>query len=265
MPTTGYSETMETVFSWNSETGAQFSHEKAGSTLCASLYSGIKENYLFAPLHFMEYTVGYLCIRNCIDLMAIHGVSAIVNALSVALQNYFARRSLSYVNLVLSGISMKDDLTGLYNRLGYNNLAYPLYRDVCSRHERLGILFIDMDRLKHINDTYGHALGDRAIQSVANAILHSIPEKAIPVRYGGDEFMILTPAKSEAQIVELLNALTSALPAEAKALDAPDMFGISSGYILTDPAQEKSLDEYVKEADARMYREKRARKRQRGI
>ena len=264
LPIRGYPERMEVVFSWDASEGARFDRKRVGSELNTSMYDSVGENYLFAPLHFMEYTVGYLCIRNCIDLMAIQGVSPIINALTVALRNFFARRNLTYVNQVLSGISMKDDLTGLYNRLGYHDLAYPLFREVSESGGRLGILFIDMDRLKHLNDTYGHAIGDLAIRSVANAIRHSLPEKAVPVRYGGDEFLILAPAEDGIQVREWIDAITAALPAEAAILGVPGEFGISSGYLLTDPSGEKTLDEYVATADELMYREKQIKKIKRG-
>ncbi len=260
----GYPEGMELVFAWDAGKGARFSRERVDSTLRTELYPGVGENYLFAPLHFMEYTAGYLCLSNCLDLMAIKVVSDIVNALTVALRNFFARRNLTYINQVLSGVSMKDGLTGLYNRLGYHDLAYPLFREAGANGRRLGILFIDMDRLKYINDTYGHALGDLAIRSISNAILRTLPENGIPVRYGGDEFLVLAPAEGEAQVMDWIDAIANALPGEAAALGAPGEFGISSGFLLTDPASEKTLDEYVTEADARMYREKRAKKRRRG-
>ena len=101
---------------------------------------------------------------SCLDLIRIKGVSSVVNTLTMALRNYFAGRRLKYMNLLLSGISRKDALTGLYNRLGCHDLAYPLFRELSRRGGRLGILFLDMDHLKTINDTLGHAAGDAAIR-----------------------------------------------------------------------------------------------------
>ncbi len=264
MLTSGYPDTMETVFSWEAGKDAQFQRERVGASLRTALYSAEGENYLFAPLHFMEYTVGYLCIRDCLDLMAIQGVSEIVNALSVALRNFFARRNLAYINQVLSGVSMKDDLTGLYNRLGYHHLAHPLFKKIRAAGGRMGILFIDMDRLKYINDTFGHAEGDLAIRSTANAIRRSLPKDGIPVRYGGDEFLILAPAENEPEVRRWIDAIATALPPEAAALGVAGHFGFSAGYLLTDPTLDKTLDEYVTEADARMYRDKHAKKQRRG-
>ena len=260
LPTCGYSDTMELVFSWDAGGEPRFTRRRIGSHLDTERYAGVRENYLFAPLHFMEYTVGYFCVWDCVEMVRIHAVSTIVNALTVALRNFFTRKNLTYVNQVLSGISMKDDLTGLYNRLGYHNVACPRFRSLCEAGSGSGILFIDMDRLKYINDSFGHAHGDRAIQCVANAILHSIPENAVPIRYGGDEFMILLPIESEEQVRELLKAISAALPGEAKALGVPVAPEVSVGFVRADPNGGKSLDEYVAQADALMYRAKKEKK-----
>lgn len=253
--TNGYSDSMEVVFSWEAGKQPCFDRQKVGAKM--TLYQEPRENYMFAPLHFMEKTVGYLCVWDCVEMMRIHAVSTVVNAITVALRNFFMRQDLTYINQVLSGISMKDDLTGLYNRLGYHNLANPMFRD---GHGKLGVLFIDMDRLKYINDTFGHAWGDRAIQSVANAILRSVPKQAVPVRYGGDEFLILMPAEDEASILALIAAIAAALPGEAQTLGVPVALDFSSGFVIAEPGNGKTLEDYIREADERMYREKKRKK-----
>lgn len=260
----GYSERMRRVFRWEAGKGMNFDRLRVSATLDAEQCAGPGENHLFVPLHFMEHAVGYLTFWDCLDLVRIKGVSALANTLTMALRNFFSRQNLSYINQVLSGISMKDGLTGLYNRLGYHDLAYPLYRETCASGGRLAILFIDMDRLKYVNDTFGHAAGDLCIRAVANAIRGSLPEGAIPVRYGGDEFLALVSAQDEATVDDLVERITAALPGESAALGAPCAADVSFGFVLTDPAAGKPLDDYVKRADARMYAQKKAKKQRRG-
>lgn len=260
----GYSDRLRRVFTWEAGKGMRFEREAVGAKLDTDQYAGPGENHLFVPLHFMEHTVGYLAVWDCLDLVRIQGVSSLANTLTMALRNFFARQNLSYINQVLSGISMKDGLTGLYNRLGYHDLAYPLYQETCRKGERLAILFIDMDRLKYVNDTFGHAAGDLAIQAVACAIRESLPEGAIPVRYGGDEFLVLIPAQDGWAVNALIEEISSALPRQAALLGAPDAVGISAGFVLTDPRDGRSLDDCVERADALMYEQKKAKKRARG-
>lgn len=259
----GYPDSLELVFQWEKGAAPTFPRRRIGPGLSALALGARGGNHLFAPLHFMEHTVGYLCVRNCLDLMRIKGVSPIVSTLTMALRTYFSARSLSYINHVLSGVSMTDGLTGLYNRLGYHELAYPLFRDTERLGGKLAILFFDMDRLKHINDAYGHGMGDRAIRCVAEAIRDCLPQGAIPVRYGGDEFLALMPGGERDAIKALLDAVSAAISAKAGALGLPEAPGISAGFVLAEPGGGKTLDDYVAEADALMYAEKKAKKAQR--
>lgn len=263
LPAEGYSDRMELVYSWNVRTGNQSSQKSVGQRLSVPEETDIPDNYLFSPIHFMEHAVGYLIIKDAINLIRIKGVSSIVSTLTMALRSYFYENNLAYMNHLLSGISRKDELTGLYNRLGYHDLAYPLYRSLCAEGNSMGILFLDLDRLKTINDTCGHAMGDLAIRSVSNAILQAVPENALAVRYGGDEFLILLPNATASSIREHIQAVRSTLTREAGALGTPDALDVSAGFVISSPGDQKSLDQYVQEADELMYREKKAKKKQR--
>ena len=256
----GYPDSLELVFHWEKGMDPVFPRQKIGNRLSSLPYQGAGANYLFSPLHFMEHTVGYLCIRNCLDLLRIKGVSVTVSTLTMALRTFFTSRSLSYINHVLAGVSMKDGLTGLYNRLGYYELAIPLYRELSARGGKLGILFIDLDRLKYLNDRYGHATGDLAIRCVADAILHGIPQGAIPVRYGGDEFLVLLPDIGPEALRAIPESLASSIPERSEELSLPELPGISTGFVLAEACSSKSLKDYITEADELMYREKKAKK-----
>lgn len=258
-PAEGYSDTMELVYAWETGKKPRYTRRRLRRTLNPDSTGRVRENYLFAPLHFMEYTVGYLALWNCTELMRIRAISSVVNTLTMALRSFFARRDLSYINRMLSGISMKDELTGLYNRLGFHNLGHRLFREITAEGGRLGIVFIDMDRLKLINDTHGHASGDQAILCIANAIRRNMPRRAVAVRYGGDEFLSLIPADGPETIEAIVDAIRADIPPEARKLGVTDLPGISAGFVMTDPGSESTLDEYIDEADQLMYRQKRER------
>ena len=88
-------------------------------------------------------------------------------------------------------LSLSDDLTGLYNRRGLFALGEHTMRIARRRARRLGIIYIDVDSLKTINDRFGHAQGDEALRMVADIIRASIRESDVVGRIGGDEFVIL--------------------------------------------------------------------------
>ena len=215
-------------------------------------------NLLFLPLHFRQWTVGYFVIRNAVYLMEKQYLHHVMGALTKAMENLHRQEKLEWMNQRLSALYVRDTLTGMYNRMGYRRFAEKLFADE-QRRKNLLILFIDLDRLKYINDNFGHDMGDYAIRAVADAIKRTLDETGIPVRLGGDEFLIIqeeVPAKEISGMIQEIRH---------KVKLAGDKVGlcslsISAGYVITEPGTEKTLEDYVNEADEMMYQEKRAKK-----
>lgn len=89
--------------------------------------------------------------------------------------------------------SVRDHLTGLFNRRYMEaTLERELLRAI-RKHLPLGIIMLDMDDLKHFNDTWGHAAGDAALRQVGGLLLNQIRGEDIACRYGGDEFILILP------------------------------------------------------------------------
>ncbi|CAH0537531.1 GGDEF domain-containing protein [Vibrio marisflavi] len=92
--------------------------------------------------------------------------------------------------------SIRDGLTGLYNRRALEELA-PKEMARAQRHnDHLSILLIDIDAFKKINDTYGHQVGDSVLRKAAKLIQHATRKEDISFRYGGEEFLVILPATS---------------------------------------------------------------------
>ena len=128
------------------------------------------------------------------------------------------------------------------------------------KEEDLLIMFADMDKLKYINDHYGHEYGDEAIKLIASAILHNIPEPSIPIRMGGDEFLIMNQSIPEEKAEVLIHKIQDEIQTQAEQKNLPFEISFSIGCIRTDRNTGKNLDEYVKEADEIMYQEKSRKK-----
>ncbi len=86
-----------------------------------------------------------------------------------------------------------DRLTGLANRTLFYNVAEKFLEDSKRNNKKLGLMFIDIDRFKRINDMYGHKVGDKVLAEVANILIKSTRKNDIVSRHGGDEFLILLP------------------------------------------------------------------------
>ncbi len=144
----------------------------------------------------------------------------------------------------------RDTLTGLMNRRRFDDeLTWQLER--CrSHHERAALLVIDLDDLKHVNDTFGHATGDAQLRELAERLSAALREGDVLARYGGDEFTALLPGLSAEAATVLAHRLTAML-AEDRATGRPAP-AASIGVSEID-ARTSSLDAAIAAADAALY------------
>ena len=150
--------------------------------------------------------------------------------------------------------SLTDDLTGLHNRRGFLTLA-ELQLQVARRNgQPIVLIFVDLDRFKQINDTYGHAEGDRALQETAAVLRQSLRGSDIIGRIGGDEFvgMAVNAAGADAVRARLQEALTLIRQRPGRAY--PLTFSVG---VISCPASEHvSMETLLARADELMYQEK---------
>jgi len=151
-----------------------------------------------------------------------------------------------------------DALTGVFNRHYFNEMiAQEVLR--ASRYDHpIGLLMIDVDRFKEINDRYGHQTGDMVLQEIAAVLRETVRKTDMIVRYGGDEFLVmLTETGQDAE--EAAARIRSAVQ-ENKNLRRISGFNVtvSVGSIFWHPGAEYPIEEALARADARMYEDKNA-------
>ena len=152
--------------------------------------------------------------------------------------------------------SLRDPLTGLYNRRGFRLLADQSLR-LAKRNARESVLLLaDVDRLKAINDAHGHPEGDRALCAVARAFDSALRDSDIVARLAGDEFVALAVEASPPGIPSLVVRLRERLADESKRLTRTVELSVSIGIAPFDPKASPALDELIEAADQDMYREK---------
>ncbi len=221
-------------------------------------------DFLFVPIHFKERTVGYFVIRNATYLMEKQYLFQVKNTLISAIENLHKKEKLMYMNQMLSDLYVKDAMTGLYNRIGYQKLACRLFDEKRARNENLLIAYFDMDRLKYINDKYGHVQGDRAIMTISGALMKAFPRDAIAMRMGGDEFLVIIESVDNEAYLGTVARIRREISDVAEKMGFPFELTISEGHVITDMASGRELDDYVREADGIMYAEKKAKGAVRG-
>jgi len=152
--------------------------------------------------------------------------------------------------------SLEDELTGLYNRRGFLALSRHLLK-ASQRHQRAcALLFIDLDGLKRVNDSQGHAAGDQLIRDLAGILMSTFRKSDVVARLGGDEFVVLSVESESAGGASALSRLRTALR-EHNAIPGVTPIAISVGVAVPDPEIPESVDSLLKRADAEMYKEKR--------
>lgn len=176
--------------------------------------------------------------------------------LSAALNAVIGNRRLEAANSAILQMAEHDYLTGLYNRRGFlreleHRLSLPESQDMT-----LTLFSMDMDRLKHINDVYGHYEGDAAIQCLAKGILAETEGKGICARYGGDEFAFAMLA--ERSLIPELEAIRGRIEATARRLNGPREYQISAslGACSSPVGARASLDQLLADADRALYADK---------
>jgi diguanylate cyclase (GGDEF)-like protein len=153
-----------------------------------------------------------------------------------------------------------DDLTLLSNRRGFEALAQHAL-NVCKRMSKpASLLFFDLNDFKQINDTLGHAEGDRALQTFAEVLRTALRESDVIGRLGGDEFVALLTDADSAETQEVTQRLTQLLDARNAEARRGYQIRYSLGQTPFDPARHASIAQLLAAADAAMYSHKQASK-----
>ncbi len=160
----------------------------------------------------------------------------------------------------LRALSLVDDLTGLYNRRGFVTLAQQQLKLANRLMRKDFLVFVDLDRMKWINDTFGHQKGDEVLAETADILKNTFRESDIVARIGGDEFAILTVETEDADIEAINARLQGNIRDRNGKGDRGFHLSMSVGITRYDPEHPCSIDELLAKADKLMYEQKRDRK-----
>lgn len=157
-------------------------------------------------------------------------------------------------------LSLNDELTGLFNRRGFTLLAEQEMK-LAHRLKRDMLLFFgDVDNLKTINDTHGHAQGDLALKEISTLLKKAFREADISARLGGDEFVILAVDASLESADILTNRIQSFLEEGNQRGYWPFQLSLSLGIAHYNHEAPCTVSELISQADDRMYSQKQAGK-----
>ncbi len=213
--------------------------------------------YVFLPIYSVEGCYGYVAFGSDLPMMYDYSIynwsRSIVQNLTRVRQNII----MDELNNQLEKLSVTDGLTGVYNRFGCENVAYP-YLECCHEQGKDAIMmFADINKMKTINDGYGHLQGDLAICTVANVISEVLGDEWIVVRYGGDEFLMVGEHKPGEKPENMLQEISNRLAKTAEKMKLPYDLTVGVGYVLINAEENLDLYECLRKADEAMYLVKR--------
>lgn len=163
---------------------------------------------------------------------------------------------LTYVFLENYNASI-DHLTGLFNRIRVDEYVHSLM----DGRQRFGIVVVDLDDFKAINDYHGHHQGDQALMLFARAMGEVFRDERMIARFGGDEFLVVTRITDNAEIAALEDVLARRVEELRRQAGRPFDITFSFGYAVYDPAGDTTYEQLFITADQQMYMRKRANKR----
>jgi diguanylate cyclase (GGDEF)-like protein len=184
-------------------------------------------------------------------------LSRAFDAMAETLQQHRTEREeLQHVLLLLS---LVDELTGLYNRRGFMIMAQQQI-DLAERsHTSITLVFADVDQLKWINDTFGHAEGDEALREASRILKQTYRRSDVVARLGGDEFVVLAVESSGHGSEDMTDRVFRKLAAERRASTGSYTLSLTLGRVRFDPDRHSSIEELLAEGDSLMYAQKRFR------
>jgi diguanylate cyclase (GGDEF)-like protein len=168
---------------------------------------------------------------------------------------------LEQANERLRQFSLTDGLTGLNNRRGFMILATGLLKFARRANYSLSLLYIDLDSLKYINDTFGHVAGDTAIIHFAHLLLETFRESDVIGRMGGDEFVVMIMDASESDLASMQSRLQSVVELHNQQVESGYALAYSLGIIRVEAKSSITMEKILAEADAAMYQHKLSRRR----
>ena len=169
-------------------------------------------------------------------------------------------KELEEANQKLEILSQTDGLTGIYNRMMFENTIKNEWNR-CKRHAiPLSMLMIDIDFFKPYNDHYGHRAGDRCVQQIAKALVSQAKRSAdFVARYGGEEFAVVLPHSEQSGaliLAEQMRKRVEALAIPHGHSSISEVLTISIGVYTCVPTDETDIEEFIENADKALYRAK---------
>jgi len=150
-----------------------------------------------------------------------------------------------------------DDLTKLYNTRYINQSIHKMIESHRTASKSFGVIFLDLDGFKAVNDQFGHLVGARTLIEVGKVIFNNVGKKDIVARYGGDEFLVIVPQAGAVEVLKMAEKIRSAICSYDFQSVLPEPMRLSASFgVSVFPDHADNLTELIQKADRAMYQVK---------
>ena len=213
--------------------------------------------FMFMPIYHHSYVHGYYVTKNNLAMIDNRYGYIWSRAMGTSIEHFRKKNMYKQMSQQYLKLSTKDALSGMLNRQGLDKLAKPFFAQNKKNGLTTVLFFVDINKMKHINDQFGHLHGDLAVKTVSAAVLETVPRNWLCIRYGGDEFLVVGNSKNYngedycTQIKEKLASKTSVM-------HLPYTLSASVGTYTVPAHSDLTLEQAVENVDNLMYEQKQA-------
>lgn len=216
--------------------------------------------YTIVPVHYQERTYGYCVLGKSRLLIDSSWFHLFIMNINNALESVRKQEVMNAMVERLNRMWVYDTLTGIFNRAGFFKFSSAIVKEAQERGKPLFVLFLDLDGLKKVNDQYGHDEGDTYIKAMANVLNQVRKHGELLMRYGGDEFVILSKGYTDADAKNYISQIQTGIENYNANSNHEYTLEASIGYTIVEPAPDLDIEEIIETADQEMYKMKKAKK-----
>lgn len=208
--------------------------------------------YLFMPIFNHSYVHGYYVSKNNLEMIDNHYGYTWTRTIGNSIERFRKKNMYKQMSQQFLRLSTRDALSGMLNRVGLEKLAKPFYMQNRKNGLTTVLFFVDINKMKHINDQFGHLHGDLAVKTIAAAVMEVIPKSWLPIRYGGDEFLVVGNSKNY-NGEDYCQIITDRVTKKTSIMHLPYNLSASVGTYSVPPNSDLTLEQAVEKVDEIMY------------
>ncbi len=213
--------------------------------------------FLFLPIYHHSYVHGYFVSKNNLAMIDNHYGHIWSRTLGTSIEHFRKKNMFKQMSQQYLKLSTKDALSGALNRQGLDKLAKPYYAQNKKNGLTTVLFFVDINKMKHINDQFGHLHGDLAVKTVAAAAMETVPKNWLTIRYGGDEFLIVGNSRNY-NGEDYCTKIKERLASKTAVMHLPYNLSASVGTYSVPANSDLTLEQAVENVDSIMYEQKQA-------